>query len=115
MGSADQMKVDYNHLAALEEELTKALGVIGREFEATTTLALAAGDGALSARIIGFGNSWNKHRFDIRDRLTWLRDSVKNIQEQLANVDAQLASGLQPHPSPGPVPTPPSAPHQGGW
>ncbi|MEP6481210.1 MAG: hypothetical protein ABJA94_04295 [Rhodoglobus sp.] len=110
MGSSEQMKVDYDHLAALEEELNKALAVIGREFEATAALAVAVGDGTLSAHAIDFGNSWNKHRFDIRDRLTWLRDSVKNIQHQLSQVDEKFAAGLKapptPKPSPGPTPVP---------
>jgi hypothetical protein len=94
MGSSEQVKVDYEHLGALQEELTTALEVIGREFESTAALAVASGDPALGERIIAFGSSWNKHRYDIRDRLTWLRDSVKNIHHQLAAVDDQLARGL---------------------
>lgn len=95
MASSD-LKVDYDALGDLQDQLTSALKVIGAEFESTQTLAATCGDGILGSKISSFGTSWNKHRFDIRDKLQWLSDSVGMIREQMAEADASLADGLQP-------------------
>jgi hypothetical protein len=89
-----QIKVDYDNLADLSTKLTTALETIGRELEDSVVLSSQCGDAGLGAKIVGFGQSWNKHRFDIRDSLEWLRDSVSNIQTQLESVDTELAAGL---------------------
>jgi len=108
--SADKMTVDYDDLAQLETRLTKVVNVLNSELEATAVLAANCGDAGLGVKIIAFGQSWNKHRFDIRDTLEWLRDSVKNIHTTLEETDATLAAGLTapatPTPTPGPSPTP---------
>jgi len=91
---SSQLRVDYNDLFFLEQKLTTVLGVIGNELESTVVLSAHCGDARLGGRVIDFGQSWNKHRFEIRDTLEWLRDSVKNIATQLEEVDATLASGL---------------------
>lgn len=92
--SADQIKVDYDNLSQLEAKLTSSLDVIGKEFESSVVLAAYVGDTRLAGKVVSFGQSWNKHRFDIRDNLTFLRDSVTNIRTQLEAVDEQLAAGL---------------------
>lgn len=90
------IKVDYGQLGELEQKLSRVVSVMSTELEASATLATMVGDAGLAAKVIGFGQSWNKHRFEIRDNLEFLRDSVKNIHEQLESVDAHLASGLEP-------------------
>lgn len=106
--AGDQMKVDYNRLGELETNLSTAITVVGSEFESMLTLAGAVGDNRLASRTNEFRNSWDKRRLDIVNNLEWLRDSVKNIHEQLAETDKQLASGLTtPSPSPSPSPRPP--------
>lgn len=94
MSSASQMKVDYDMLAELEAHLTNALNVLGMDLESSATIAAHSGDPRLGARIAEFSTSWNKHRFDIKADLEWLRDSVKNIAVQLSEVDKSLAQGL---------------------
>jgi uncharacterized protein YukE len=89
-----QIKVDYESLADLSTKLTTALDTIGRELEDSVVLSAHCGDARLGVKIVSFGQSWNKHRFDIRDTLEWLRDSVDNIQTQLESVDTELAAGL---------------------
>ena len=109
-GSGAQIKVNQTDLEDLEEKLRRSLNVINEELESTVVLAAACGDSTLGARVIEFGQSWNKHRFDIRDNIQWLHDSVKNIADQLEKVDADLAKGLNPSPTPSPTPAPSPSP-----
>ncbi len=92
--SAEQIRVDYDRLRELEGDLNTAVGVVGNEFESMLALAMAVGDGRLAARTNEFRDSWDKRRLDIVNSLEWLRDSVKNIHEQLAATDVELAKGL---------------------
>lgn len=92
--SGTQMRVDYDRLGELKKNLDTAVTVVGSEFESMLALAGAVGDGRLAARTNEFRDSWDKRRLDIVNNLEYLRDSVKNIAEQLAETDAQLASGL---------------------
>lgn len=92
--SGDQMRVDYDRLGDLEKNLSTAITVVGSEFESMLALAGAVGDGRLAARTNEFRDSWDKHRLDIVKNLEWLRDSVKNIHDQLSETDLKLASGL---------------------
>lgn len=94
MSSSSQVKLDYDALADLQAHLTNALNVLQMDIESSATIAVASGDTRLGARILEFNRSWNKHRYDIKDNLTWLRDSVKNIGEQFEATDSSLASGL---------------------
>jgi hypothetical protein len=103
--SGDQMRVDYDRLGELQTNLDTAVRVVGSEFENMITLAYAVGDGRLAARTHQFRDSWDKRRLDIVNNLEWLRDSVKNIHEQLSGTDAALASGLTtPATTGGPTP-----------
>lgn len=94
MSSSSQMKVDYEMLSNLEAHLTNALNVLGMDIESSATIAANSGDARLGTTIVGFNQSWNKHRYDIKANLEWLRDSVKNIATQLSDVDKSLAQGL---------------------
>ena len=94
MSSSSQVKLDYDALSDLEGHLTNALNVIGMDIESSATIAANCGDARLGGRVMEFNQSWNKHRYDIKDQLTWLRDSVKNIAEQFSETDKSLASGL---------------------
>lgn len=109
MSSSSQMKVDYDMLSELEAHLTNAVNVLGMDLESSATIALHSGDARLGARIADFSTSWNKHRFDIKENLEWLRDSVKNIAIQLSDVDKSLAQGLT-----APASTTPASPGGGG-
>lgn len=88
------MRVDYGRLAELEDNLDTAVRVVGTEFESMLALTVAVGDARLADRTTAFRDSWDKRRLDIVNDLEWLRDSVKNINTQLADTDASLASGL---------------------
>ncbi len=92
--SGEQMRVDYDRLADLEQNLSTAVRVVGREFENMAALSFAVGDNQLAHRTNQFRDSWDKKRIEIVDNLEWLRDSVMNIRTQLADTDAALASGL---------------------
>ena len=94
MSSSSQVKLDYDALSDLEGHLTNALNVLGMDIESSATIAVASGDTRLGARVLEFNRSWNKHRYDIKDQLTWLRDSVKNIAAQFEETDKSLASGI---------------------
>lgn len=88
------MRVDYDRLAELERNLDTAVRVVGSEFENMASLSFAVGDIRLAAATNLFRDSWDKRRLDIMKNLEWLRDSVGNIQTQLAETDTSLASGL---------------------
>jgi len=92
--SGTQLRVDYNRLGELQQNLDLAVRVVGAELENTNSLSMAVGDGRLSSRTREFRDSWDKRRLEIVGNLEWLRDSVKNICEQLEEADATLASGL---------------------
>jgi len=92
--SGNQMRVDYDRLGELQTNLDTAVRVVGNEFENMLTLAGAVGDTRLALRTNQFRDSWDKRRLDIVNNLEFLRDSVKNIHEQLSETDTQLASGL---------------------
>jgi hypothetical protein len=92
--SGEQMRVDYDRLGELQKNLDTAVRVVGSEFENMLALGVAVGDFRLAARSNQFRDSWDKRRLDIVNNLEWLRDSVKNIHEQLSGTDAALASGL---------------------
>jgi len=89
------MKVDYEMLSDLEAHLTNALNVLGMDIESSATIAANSGDARLGGTIVAFNQSWIKHRYDIKENLEWLRDSVKNIAVQLSDVDKSLAQGLK--------------------
>jgi len=97
--AGDQIKVDYDRLAELRDNLQFAVEVMSRETESGIDIAFAVGDARLGSAANEFRNSWDKHRLDIRERLEWLRDSVANIHEQFSSVDAELAKGLQAPPA----------------
>lgn len=97
--SGETMRVDYDRLRELEGNLDVAVRVVGAEFENMLHLAAAVGDSRLADRTNGFRDSWDKRRLDIMHNLEWLRDSVKNIHEQLLEVDSTLAQELT---APGP-------------
>lgn len=101
MSSSSQVKLDYDALTDLEGHLTNALNVLEMDIESSATIALAVGNARLGSEVMEFNQSWNKHRYDIKDNLEWLRDSVKNIATQLSDVDKSLASGLTAPASPG--------------
>jgi hypothetical protein len=92
--AGEQMKVDYDRLGELQQNLNTALTVLNHDRESASDLQNAVGDLRLGRAARDFSDSWDKHRLDIRDRLQWLHDSIKNIHEQLAQVDTDLASGL---------------------
>lgn len=94
MSPSAQVKLDYEQLHELEQHLTNALDVLAMDIESSGTIAAASGDARLGAHIVDFNRAWNKHRYDIKDQLEWLRDSVKNIAEQFAETDRTLATGI---------------------
>lgn len=93
------LKLDYERLGELQRNLGTALTVLNHDVESAWDLQSAVGDARLGRAAREFSDSWDKHRLDIRDRLQWLHDSIKNIQEQFAQVDTDLASGLTTPPS----------------
>jgi len=94
MSSSTQVKLDYDALSDLESHLTNALNVLGMDIESSATIAVASGDTRLGARVLEFNQSWNKHRYDIKAELEYLRDSVKNIAAQFEETDRSLATVL---------------------
>jgi hypothetical protein len=104
MSSSSQIKVDYEMLGDLESHLSNALHVLEMDIESAVTIAAATGSVHLGAKIVQFNQDWNKHRYDIKDNLEWLRDSVKNIATQLGDADKSLATSLT-----APAPSGPSA------
>jgi hypothetical protein len=83
MPGGEQMKVDYDRLGELQHNLNTALTVMNHDVESAWDLQQVVGDARLGRAARDFSDSWDKHRLDIRDRLQWLHDSVKNISEQL--------------------------------
>src|SRR5690606_41607879 len=99
MSGGEQMKVDYDRLSELQHNLNTALTVMNHDVESAWDLQQVVGDARLGRAARNFSDSWDKHRVDIRDRLQWLHDSIKNISEQLVQVDTDLANGLASQPS----------------
>jgi hypothetical protein len=99
MSGGEQMKVDYDRLSELQHNLHTALTVMNHDVESAWDLQQVVGDARLGRAARDFSDSWDKHRVDIRDRLQWLHDSIKNISEQLVQVDTDLANGLTTPPS----------------
>jgi hypothetical protein len=99
MPGGEQMKVDYDRLGELQHNLNTALTVMNHDVESAWDLQQVVGDARLGRAARDFSDSWDKHRLDIRDRLQWLHDSIKNISEQLVQVDTDLANGLTTPPS----------------
>jgi hypothetical protein len=97
--AGDRIKVDYVQLGELQQRLQTASDNMHDDSHTMNALASAVGDSRLADRIRDFSDSWDKHRVDIRDRLQWLHDSIKNISEQLVQVDTDLANGLTTPPS----------------
>ncbi|PZQ90812.1 MAG: hypothetical protein DI534_06400 [Leifsonia xyli] len=91
---AGDLKLDYERMGELQRNLNTALTVLNHDVESAWDLQSVVGDARLGRAARDFSDSWDKHRLDIRDRLQWLHDSIKNIQEQFAQVDTDLANGL---------------------
>lgn len=96
-----QMRVDYDRLGELVSNLDVAVRVVGNEWESTQTLGSAVGHSGLSNQTALFRDTWDKRRLDLVAQLEWLRNSIQNIQTQLADVDASLATGLTQPPASG--------------
>lgn len=88
------LKVDLDQLERLQSRLNSALALVDDELENSIALGAAVGDSRLAGHIHGFSTSWNKHRFDIRDNLVWLKDSVDKIGDSFTDIDEELASAL---------------------
>jgi hypothetical protein len=108
---AEQLKVDIDQLERLHNRLDSALSIIDQEFEISYQVGSLVGDGGLAGAIANFSSDWNKHRFDIRDRLKWLKDSVGKIGESFDNIDTELAKALTAPPKPAAAT---AAPHSKG-
>lgn len=105
------LKVDIDQLESLRKRLDKALEVINEDSDMSRDLGSLVGDGRLASKIGDFSSSWNKHRFDIRDNLEWLKDSIGKIGESFENMDTELANALTAPPAaPGPTGTTPNGP-----
>jgi len=89
------IKIDYERLGDLKNNLDLAIDVMSRETESGIDIAFAVGDRSLALAANHFRDSWDKHRLDIRDRLEWLRDSVANIHDQFSEVDSEFARALE--------------------
>lgn len=94
MSSSSQVKLDYDALTDLEGHLTNALNVLEMDIESSATIALAVGNARLGSEVMEFNQSWNKHRYDVKEELVYLRDSIKNIAKQFKDTDNSLASGI---------------------
>lgn len=105
------LKVDIDQLEALRKRLDKALDVINEDSDISRDLGWAVGDVRLASELDHFSSSWNKHRFDIRDNLEWLKDSIGKIGDSFENMDTELANALTAPPTaPGPTGTSPNGP-----
>jgi len=105
------LRVDIDQLDLLRSRLDRALEVINEESDMARDLGSAVGDGRLSGKIGDFSSSWNKHRYDIRDNLEWLKDSIGKIGESFESIDTELATALTAPPTaPGPTGTTPNGP-----
>ncbi|WP_411700774.1 hypothetical protein [Conyzicola sp.] len=105
------LRVDIDQLDLLRTRLDKALDVINEESDMSRDLGSLVGDARLSGAIRDFSSSWNKHRYDIRDNLEWLKDSIGKIGESFENMDTELATALiAPPTAPGPAGTSPNGP-----
>ena len=89
------IKIDYNDLDDLVQELNTILSAFTEDEGAAGRLGDAVGDSHLAGRVRAFASDWRKHRLDLRDDLEWLRDSVKNIQQKMAETDSTLSDGLK--------------------
>ncbi|MCU1513185.1 MAG: hypothetical protein JWO10_275 [Microbacteriaceae bacterium] len=92
------LKINLTDLELLQSRLDAALLQIESDVANTGDLQSAVGHPALSGAIEGFTHSWNKHRLDIRDNLTWLKDSLDKIGDSFVDADTELASALAPPP-----------------
>jgi hypothetical protein len=88
------LRVDYDHLGELVQHLDAGLAAMGSEGDTSDQIADAAGDSQLGDKIRSFGSSWEYHRQNVQDTLTWLRKNTKLIHDQFESVDQQLAAGL---------------------
>ncbi len=95
MAGNGQLKVDYDDLQQLDVRLTAVISTMREDGQNMSALATAVGDERLATRVREFGSSWAVHRHNIRENLEWLRDSVRNIHEDMAATDAELAAGLK--------------------
>lgn len=95
------LKLDLDELENLHARLDRALAVVNHEFSMAAEVGPLVGDGGLESDIVHFSTQWNKHRLDIRDRLDWLKDSIKKIGTSFENMDTDLAKALAPpsHPA----------------
>ncbi len=92
------LKIDLSELELLQSRLDAALHEIENDVDNTADLEGAVGHPLLASTIQGFTQSWNKHRLDIRDNLTWLKDSVGKIGSSFSDEDKALAHALQAPP-----------------
>lgn len=91
MSDGRGIEVDYRRLGALEVDLTRALDTLTDDLEISIGLAAVVGDGGLAGATLEFGQSWNFHRFAIRDQVEWLRDSLRNVVVALQEWEAAEA------------------------
>jgi hypothetical protein len=88
------LKVDIDQLDLLRIQLDKALDVINEDSDIARELGDAVGHEQLRYMLEIFSDSWKKHRFDIRDNLLWLKDSVDKIGQSFEDTDVELATAL---------------------
>lgn len=88
------VKINYTDLEKLESDLNSILEAFGDDEGAAGRLGDAVGDSHLADRARSFASDWRKHRLDLRDDLEWLRDSISNIKDKMAETDTTLAQGL---------------------
>ena len=94
------LKLDLDQLDLLKSRIDKALTVINEEGNMAHEIGGLVGDGRFSGRIEGLSSDWNKHRYDIRDNLEWLKDSVGKINDSFTDIDDNLATSLTAPPKP---------------
>ena len=105
------LKLDLDQLDLLKSRIDKALTVINEEGNMAHEIGGLVGDGRFSGRIESFSGDWDKHRYDIRDNLEWLKDSIGKIGESFESIDTELATALTAPPTaPGPTGTTPNGP-----
>jgi len=94
------LKIDLDQLDQLKSRIDNALDVINGEGDMAGEIGGLVGDSRLQSRVEGFSEDWNKHRFDIRDNLEWLKDSVGKIADSFEDIDGSLADSLTAPPKP---------------
>ncbi|MEO8093316.1 MAG: hypothetical protein ABI632_00155 [Pseudolysinimonas sp.] len=89
------LKIELDDLDLLQTRLDAALLQLEADVANTHDLEAAVGHYILAAAVEHFSTSWNKHRMDIRDNLTWLKDSIDKIGTSFTDTDDALATALE--------------------